>query len=154
MPTPLKHSQNMTKHLTKAEKAARQAAECMLEPGKRAYMRAPAWLSIEARHIFQTTARRLRGFKLLEAVDIDLLANYADALARYQSAVRVLTEESDVKEIQAAQAWSRIALAYADKLGFSQTARTRLARRKAERAPADPMEQLLGEVNDFVNGDA
>ena len=153
MPTPLKHSQNMTKHLTKAEKQARQAAEASLQTGKRVYLRPPSWLSKEAKQIFQNTKKRLKGFDLLEAVDIDLLAQYADALARYQEAVRCLTPLSETREVQACQAWSRIALTYAEKLGFSQNARARLARRKAEKEPLDPMEALLDDVTDYVNGD-
>lgn len=150
MPTPLKHSKNMRKHLTKAERAARQAAESGLERDARVVLRAPKWLSKEARVIFRSTVRRLREYDLLEAVDTDLLAMYADAVDRYQQGVKGLTPESGPKEIQAVQAWSRMALAYADKLGFSQTARARLARRKAQEGPLDPMDALLGEVTDFV----
>ena len=153
MPTPLKHSQNMKKHLTKAERTARQAAEAGLEPGKRTYMRAPAWLSDPARKIFRDTVKRLKGFDLLEAIDTDLLANYADAMARYQEGVQSLSPLSQPKDITAVQDWSRIALTLADKLGFSQTARARLARRRAQDEPLDDMERLLNDVDDFVNGD-
>ena len=155
MPTPLKHSSNQRKHLTKAEKSARQAAEATLESSKAPYLPAPAWLSKEARTVFNNTKRRLRSFNLLEPVDIDLLALYADAVTRYQAGIQTLGPQSNVKEIQAVQAWSRISLTYADKLGFSQTARARLARRKAgEAAAVDPMAALLGEVNDFINNEA
>lgn len=141
----------MRKHLTKNELSARRAAEQGLEHGKRAYMRAPAWLSDEARDVFKLTVKRLRGFDLLEQADIDMLAMYADAVARYQAGVKLLTAESDTKEITAVQAWSRIAMTYADKLGFSQTARARLARRKAVETPPDDLEQLLAEVTEYVN---
>ncbi len=157
MPTPLKHSSNMRKHLTKTERESRERAEAGLVSERQAYLRAPAWLSKEARVVFQNTKRRLRHYDLLEVVDIDLLALYADAVARYQAAVKDLTPAAEVKTIQAAQAWSRISLAYADKLGFSQTARARLARKKAQAEPVDPLEQLLGgvidDVTDFVNGE-
>ena len=152
MPTPLKHSTNQRKHLTKLERESRQAAEVALESKRAVRLTPPEWLSDEARKIFKTTRQRLRDFDLLEPVDIDILALYADALARYQSGVKTLTEGSSPKEIQAVQAWSRMAMTYADKLGFSQTARARLARRKAVEEPIDPMEQLLGEVTDFMNG--
>lgn len=153
MPTPLKHSSNQRKHLTKAEKEARQEAEAALESGKAVYLPAPKWLSEEARKVFEATKGRLKSFNLLEPVDIDLLAMYADAVAKYLRFSKTLSEKSNVREIQTVQAWSRIALTYADKLGFSQTARARLARRKAQDdAPVDPMDALLGEVNDFVNG--
>lgn len=141
----------MRKHLTKNELSARRAAEQGLEHGKRAYMRAPVWLSDEARDVFKLTVKRLRGFDLLEQADIDMLAMYADAVARYQAGVKLLTAESDTKEITAVQAWSRIAMTYADKLGFSQTARARLARRKAVETPPDDLEQLLAEVTEYVN---
>ncbi len=153
MPTPLKHSRNMTKHLTKSERESRQTAESALEHKRQVRIMAPAWLSGEARKVFQTTRRRLRDFDLLEPVDIDLLAMYADAVVRYQEGVKTLGPLSEAREIQAVQAWSRIAMAYAEKLGFSQTARARLARRRATEEPLDPMEQLLGQVTDYVNGD-
>ena len=152
MSTPLKHSQNMTKHLTKAERRARQAAEASLQAGKRVYLRAPDWLSVEAKQIFNNTKKRLKGFDLLEAVDIDLLAQYADALARYQASVKKLNEFSETKEVQACQAWSRIALTYAEKLGFSQNARMRIARKRAQVEEKDELEQLLDDVSDYVNG--
>lgn len=151
MPTPLKRSENMRKHLTKNEISARKSAEAGLASGKRAYLRAPGWLSKEARQVFSDTKRRLRDFELLEAADIDLLALYADAVVRYQQGVKRLEPEAEAKEIQVVQAWSRIALTYADKLGISQTARARLARRRAVETPADDMEQLLADVTDFVN---
>lgn len=151
MSTPLKHSENQKKHLTKAERAARRQAESGMECGKRAYLRAPGWLSSEARKIFNTYKKRLRGYELLEAVDIDLLAMMADALAKYQAGQKTLTSESDVKEIQALQAWSRIAMVYADKLGISATARARLARRRAIETPPDDMERLLSDVTNYVN---
>lgn len=152
MPTPLKHTRNMRKHLTNAERESRERAEGALERGK-AQLRPPTWLGDTARKIFQTTKRRLHHYDLLEAVDIDMLAMYADALARYQDAIQGLGLDADVKSVQAAQAWSRIALTYADKLGFSQTARARLARRKAMEEPKDEMESLLDDVNLYLNGD-
>jgi P27 family predicted phage terminase small subunit len=160
MPTPLKHSENMKKHLTKAELEARQQAESGLQREKRVYLKAPKWLSEEAREIFNQTKKRLKGLDLLEPVDIDLLANYADAMARYQEGVKRLDPADDLKEpllitdtrlINAIQAWSRIALAYAEKLGFSQNARARLARRRAKTEPVDPLAQMLDNVSEFVN---
>lgn len=154
MPTPVKHSQNMTKHLTKAELEARQGAEASLEHAKRVYIKPPKWLGKKAREIFEQTKKRLKSFDLLEAVDIDLLANYADAQARYQMNARRLRSTSEPKEIQAVQAWSRIALTYAEKLGFSQQARARLARQRAKAQEQDEMEELLdGAADILVNGD-
>jgi P27 family predicted phage terminase small subunit len=152
MPTPLKRSENMTGHLTKNQISARKRAEAGLQTGKRAYLRAPSWLSEDARQVFGETKRRLKEYELLEAADIDLLAMYADMVVRYREGVKRLSAESEPKEITAVQAWGRMAMTYADKLGFSQTARARLARRRAQETPPDDMEQLLDDVSEYLNG--
>jgi len=147
MSTPLKTTPNMRKHLTVAERSARENAEQSLQRG-RVQIRAPRWLGDVAREIFDVTKRRLRGLGLLDTVDADLLALYADAIAKYQAAII----DHDAKP-ETAQAWSRVALAYAEKLGISPSARARLARQRAEKAVAvDPMDALLGEVAEYVNG--
>ena len=141
----------MKKHLTKAELQARKAAESGLEQGKRVRIDAPDWLGEEALKIFKSTRRRLKNYDLLELVDIDLLAIYADAVARYQAAVKALMVISSTEDIKTAQAWSRIAKTYADKLGFSQTARARLARKKAKAVETDELENFFDDVEDSLN---
>lgn len=153
MPTPLKRSENMRKHLTKSERESRQGAESSLQRERRPYIQAPAWLSEEARAVFEETKRKLRTLQLLDTSDAELLAMYSDAIAQYQNAIKQMAKQpADPKEIQAAQSWSRLALQYAEKLGISPTARARLAKRKAERQELDPMERLLDDVTEFVNG--
>ena len=151
MPTPHKITENMRKHLTRAELKARQGAEGELRRKKRVVLHVPKWLDPEARKIFEVTRRRLKGLQILDPADTDLLALYSDAVHRYQKMMEVLGPESDAKDIAAAQAWSRLALSYAEKLGISASARARLARRKAEVAPKDEFEQLLDEAADSVN---
>lgn len=155
MPTPHKNLDNMTKHLTRSERRARQAAEDDLRGGKRATIKAPDWLSDAARQIFEATKRRMRALEVLEPADIDLLAMYCDAVARYQAAIATVDEggPKSGRAIGTAQSWSRIALAYAEKLGISAAGRARLARKKASEQPVDDMEALLGDVQDYVNGD-
>ena len=153
MPTPHKTTENMRKHLTKAELAARQTAEGGLRRAKRIVLHVPKWLDPEARKIFEATRRRLKGLEILDPADADLLALYCDAVHRYQKSMEVLGPESDAKDIAAAQAWSRLALSYAEKLGISASARARLARRKAEAAPPDDMDLILDDVKDYVNRD-
>ncbi len=150
MPTPHKTTENMHKHLTKAELAARQGAEGKLKRARRVVLHVPKWLGAEARKIFQATRRRLRGLEILDPADADLLALYSDAIYRYRELINA-AHPADTKEIAAAQAWSRLALSYAEKLGISASARARLARRKAEAAPKDEFEQLLDEAADSVN---
>lgn len=142
MPTPLKNSPNMRKHLTKVERAARESAENELERQTRVTIHAPKWLETEARKVFDNTKRRMRGLGLLDNADADLLALYSDAIVKYQS-------EESVRE---KQAWSRVVLSYADKLGISPSARARLAKRAAEQVAPDDLELLLDNVKEFVNG--
>jgi len=140
----------MHKHLTKAELAARQTAEGGLRREKRVVLHVPKWLRPEARKIFEATRRRLRGLEILDPADVDLLALYSDAIFRYRELIGA-AHPADTKEITAAQAWSRLALSYAEKLGISASARARLARRKADAAPKDEFELLLDEAADSAN---
>lgn len=142
MPTPHKTTPNMRKHLTKAERAARESAEGKLKRKHRVVVRAPEWLGLEARAVFESTKRRMRGLGLLDNVDAELLAIYSDAVIRYS------TEE----DVQDKQAWARLVASYAEKLGISPAARARLAKKAAEKVAPDELEQLLDEVTEFVNG--
>ena len=141
MSTPHKTTKNMRKHMTKAERSAREAAEERMERRSRVMIRAPRWLGEEARKVFESTKKRMRGLNLLDNADADLLALYSDAVVKY-------IHEPDVRD---KQAWSRIALSYAEKLGISPAARARLAKKAAEQAPADDLELLFDEITEFVN---
>jgi P27 family predicted phage terminase small subunit len=158
MPTPPKTFENMKKHLTNAERDARQKAEGELKRAKRPQLRCPKWLDQDAREIFEATKKRLRGLQLLDNADVELLGIYCDAVAKYRMASEMLARVNengilvaDKDEINAAQSWARLVAAYAEKLGLTPTARARLAKRKAEREPADELEQLLDDVSDYVN---
>lgn len=150
MPTPHKASENMRKHLTNAERESRQAAEAGLRRKGRVTLPCPAWLGPESRKIFEATKRRLRGLDLLDSSDADLLALYADAVHQYQA--QMASAAGDMKAIAAAQAWSRLALQYAEKLGISPAAKARLARKRAEPETADELESLLDEFVGYANG--
>ena len=141
MPTPPKNLPNMRKHLTKAERGARESAEGGLQRATRVSLHAPKWLEADARKVFDYTKRRMKGLKLLDNVDADLLAMYADAVVAYSKETRV----------EQKQAWSRLALSYSEKLGISPTGRARLAKKTAEKQ-VDEFETLLDEVEEFVNG--
>lgn len=138
MPEPIKDPANQTGHRTLAEKQARRAAS---EGLQRAHvsLRAPAWLSEEARKIWKTTCRHARGLELLDNLDSQLLAVYCDALARYQQTLtNLVMVDDDGQEVareelvKSAQAWARLIASYADKLGLSPAGRARLAKRKAD----------------------
>lgn len=159
MPTPLKTTENIRKHLTNAERAARQQAEGELHRKKRPQLRCPKWLDQDARNIFEATKKRLKGLQLLDNADVELLGIYCDAVAKYREASKRLThagEEGSLvndEDVKNCQSWARLISAYAEKMGLTPTARARLAKRKAEREPDDPLEQLLDmdDVSDYMN---
>ncbi len=142
MPTPHKTTENMRKHLTKAERATRESVEKRLERKHRVVVKAPEWLEADARAVFESTKRRMRGLALLDNVDAELLAIYSDSVIRYSEAI----------DVQDKQAWARLVASYAEKLGISPAARARLAKKAAEKVAPDDLEQLLDDVTEFVNG--
>jgi len=159
MPTPLKTSENIRKHLTNAERAARERAEGELSRQKRIRLTSPSWLDDDARKIFEDTKRRLKGLQLLDNSDVELLSIYCDAVSKYRTASNLLNKVDELgrplatkDELNACQAWARLIAAYAEKLGLTPTARARLAKRKAEQETPDEMERLLDDVSDYVNG--
>ena len=160
MPTPLKTSENIRKHLTKAERAARQRAEAEIGRKGRTNIRCPSWLDDESKKIFAETKRRLKGLDLLDSADAELLGIYCDAVFKYRSASRLVSRLDDEglpmatkDDLAACQAWARLIVAYAEKLGITKTARARLAKRKAEPKPSE-FDQLLDGVNEYLSGDA
>ena len=154
MPTPPKRLENTRKHWTNREIEAREQAEQGLRRSTRVVLRAPAWLSDEARQVWDSVRRKLRGIDLLDSLDTEMLAIYCDAVAQYQKASKEIGKPSiDQDElIKQAQSWARLVSSYAEKLGLSPNSRARLAKKKAEREAPDEMAQLLDDVSEFVNG--
>ena len=66
---------------------------------------------------------------LLDVLDTELLAVYCDAYVQYMVTAQIrIKSADDIKELQA---WSRIIHAYAEKLGFTPSARARLVKKIA-----------------------
>jgi len=156
MPTPPKRLENTTKHWTNREREARLRAEIGVQRGTRVQIRAPKWLSSEARKIFEATKKKIKSLELLDNVDADLLAVYCDAQVHYQEMTRQIHaaengQPIDDEIIKQAQSWARLISAYAEKLGLTPNARARLAKKRAEKRPLDEFEQLLEEANDTDN---
>lgn len=158
MPEPLKALENQRGHRTKAERAARSAAESELRR-KRVNLRAPDWMSDDAREIWERTKRQLKAFELLDNVDAEMLAIYCDACAHYQTITKLMRQVSEdgkpmatSDQVKEMQAWSRIVLAYAEKLGISPTARARLARRKAVAQEPDELDILEAQFIGAAHG--
>jgi len=127
------------KHWTRAEVEARQAAAAGMKRKGRVSLRAPEWLSDEARKVWARVRKQSAGLDILDNLDAEMLAIYCDAVANYKltaTKMVITNAEGDFigreETIKAAQAWARVVAAYADKLGLSPAARARLAKRKAD----------------------
>ncbi|WP_069649648.1 phage terminase small subunit P27 family [Caloranaerobacter ferrireducens] len=78
--------------LTKSQIEARKEAEAKLKP-KADKVKAPKWLSKEAKKEFNRIAKELQEIGLLTNVDIDMLAAYCDAYTEYQKCTKIIEEE-------------------------------------------------------------
>jgi len=144
---------NISKHLTRAERAAREAAEGSVRREKRSRLRCPSWLSPAARAIFVETRRRLRGLQVLDGSDQNALALYSDILAKFQAMSKEI-DESDYPDqdlIKICQAWLPKIRSYEDALGLTPSARARLARKKATREDVDELARIIDDVTDYVH---
>lgn len=128
------------KHWTKAQIDARQAAADQIKRESPSKLMPPEWLSADALAIWKRKLVEVEGLKsseaLLDDLDAEMLAVYCDAYVQYQNAARIKRKSTDdVKELQA---WSRIISSYADKLGFTPSARARLVKKIADNKNTDP----------------
>jgi phage terminase small subunit len=144
MPEQSKFEENIVGHLTKTQRAARRRAEKQLRPPNPGNMRAPAWLGVEGKKIFTYTKRRLLKLGLLDSVDRDLLASYANAVEQMRSA-----EGKEQRD------WSKVMLQFAGELGLGAPARARLAYKKAlfEEGEEDPMDREMELARSILEGE-
>lgn len=123
------------KHWTAAEVESRQQAADKLKRKSKAELEPPSWLGKKALEIWKTKIAQVNGLKsaneLLDVLDTELLAVYCDATVRYQECAQIVKKTSD--DIKELQAWSRILKDYAEKLGFTPSARARLVKKIAEK---------------------
>lgn len=86
MPTAVKAAENMTKHLTQAEREAREQAEADVLPdrGREAKLKKPAIVSSNKRAntYWNQTLKQMEGLVLLDDLDSTVLAGYCSMLAR------------------------------------------------------------------------
>ncbi len=64
-------------------------------------------------------------------MDTEILAMYCDAYVKYQKLSQQKIISND--DIKAMQAYSRIVISYADKLGLTPSARARLVKKHADK---------------------
>lgn len=166
MPANVKHSDNLEKHLTKAEMRVRQEAEAAYLPDRPASLKTPRSLSKDpaAKRYWKSILERMDGLAILDDLDGEMLAVYCAALSRrdsLNSLCRELMAQVDKEKdadarldlvakldgvISKLQAHEKTLLSYADKLGMTPEARVRLARKRAAQVEApQPDDDLFGD---------
>lgn len=123
------------KHWTSSEVESRQEAADKLKRKNKIELEPPSWLGKEAKKIWQAKIAQVKGLnaanELLDVLDTELLAVYCDATVRYQDCAQISKKTTD--DIKELQAWSRILKEYAEKLGFTPSARARLVKKIADK---------------------
>lgn len=158
MPTPVKASENMKKHTTKAEQEARSAAEQDVLPDRGTVtLVKPAWLTGKGAKYWKDILHRMNGTAILDDLDSEMLAVYCSQLQEREALQKMLQEarkpadgEPKQEDILALgkrmDALDRSLLSYAEKLGCTPSGRVRLAqKRAAAAAEAEPNGDLFGD---------
>lgn len=170
MPTAPKASENMTKHMTREEQEARQAAETGVVPdrGGTVDLKKPAIMTNNAAagRYWKNVLARMEGLVILDDLDSDTLGVYCVMMARYETQCRLLAlaskalknAKADPDAVSDAtarldavsgkmQSLERNILQYAEKLGLTPSGRIRLAQKRAAQAAAetDPDGDLFGD---------
>lgn len=166
MPANVKASENIGKHLTKAEMQARKDAENAVMPDRGVPTKVPKSLANDspAKSYWKSILERMDGLGILDDLDMEMLAIYCSALSRrdaLNALCRSLVSEmakadGNEKKLELAnkldtllakvQAHEKLLLSYADKLGMTPEARVRLARkRSAQVAEVSPDDDLFGD---------
>jgi len=144
MPTNVVSLENSRKHLTKAEKEARFAAEKAVTR-QTVRLTPPKYLKDDkvAFDYWKKTVKRMQGISLLDDVDTEMLAIYCQLLSRRDLLVARFAKFPGDDELKNLQAQERIIVQYADKLGLTPNGRARLAKKRAEERPVDPNADLF-----------
>ena len=158
MPTAVKNLDNMSKHLTKEEIAARADAQAAALPSR--MPKKPKLISQDkaaSRH-WARILKDMKDLEILDVLDTDALAIYCAKLSRrdrlqttYLQLVAMMEEgevelntlRSSINLAESLRASEREILAYASKLGLTPESRVRLAKRMAEQEEDDPDADLF-----------
>lgn len=157
MPTPAKSLDNMTKHLTKDEIAARTSAEAEVLPHRK--IKKPSRISKDtgAKRYWASILKDMKGVSILDTLDANTLAIYCEKCARrdemqayYQKLREQYAEDPDnatirlmIKLDAEIKGSEDAILTYASKLGLTPESRNRLAKRLAEQEDEDPDADLF-----------
>lgn len=169
MPKKAKCLENTTKHLTKAEREAREAAESVTIPSREIVsLKAPSYVKSDtaAKKYWDSILERMQGYAILDDLDAEVLGVYCSMLSRRDATDKLLAplekavkkkdvETGDLLKLSAQiesligklQGQERIILTYADKLGLTPAGRISLARKRTAQAGAevDPDDDLYGD---------
>lgn len=159
MPTPAKASENMTKHTTQAEQAARLAAEESVNPDRgEVVLKKPSWLTGKGAKYWESILARMESTAILDDLDSEMLAVYCSQLHEREKLLRMLSsarkpkdgvdpKQDDILAIsKRIDALDRSLLSYAEKLGCTPSGRVRLAQKRAAAiADAEPNGDLFGD---------
>lgn len=161
----VKTMEAMRKHLTKAERETREAAEATCLPARSKTMKTPKGLAGDpaARRYWKSYLARMDGLGILDELDAETLGTYCAAMARKDSLSSLCREliaqvdsEPDLGmrfELIASidgvlgrlQAHEKTLLSYANSLGLTPEARTRLARKRAAQEAEAVRDDLFGD---------
>ena len=155
MPTPPKSADNMTKHMTAAQREARLMAEAQLQPlREQVRLNKPPWLKGKGAKYWKSILARMEGTIILDDLDGEMLASYCSQLQHREELVEMLTaamaaDEPDQDAVLAISkqinAQDRSLLAYAEKLGCTPSGRVRLAQKRAAAESNEPNGDLFGD---------
>lgn len=167
MPEKVKALDNISKHLTRAERAARAGAEAEILPDRpRATLKPPPYVRGDkaAAKYWRGILRRMEGISLLDDLDTEVLGVYCSMLSRrdgVEALAAAVLAEADSLEGEARiaalgkldslsgklQGLERLILSYAGKLGLTPSGRVHLARKRAAQAGAEagPDDDLFGD---------
>ena len=98
VPSAVKNSANMAKHLTQAElEARRQAEEEVLPQRQKAKLKKPGFISgsRQANAYWNQILKRMEGLALLDDLDSEMLAGYCSMLARRDQTITLISQLMD-----------------------------------------------------------
>ncbi len=139
------------KHLSKTERAQRQAEEVRLpRPAK---IPPPGWLPEELKKQFRSLAKQLLEADMgVARLDQDTIGRYLLAQSQYEAAVQLTQQAMEQQNEKLATEWSGIqdrffkqARACANDMGLTLTSRCRLIAPPVAKEPENPFLQLLAQ---------
>lgn len=139
MPTPPVASENTKKNRPNNQRDTETDEEGKMTRESVSLVK-PQWLQGRAKRIWYQKVEKAKEFELLDDLDVHTLAVFCDTMAKYEDLARKAKTEKETTQLQA---WARIIIQYSEKLGFTPGSRTRLAKKKAEKA-VDPFAKDFG----------